>query len=88
MSVATVCAVPAESKTLAMIAVEEEVPLHKVQYIARSQRIRPIARAGVVGLFDPKAVTKIKAALARIARRHRLATEELEEDVELSEVTS
>jgi hypothetical protein len=88
MSVATVCAVPAETKTLSMIAVEKGVPLHKVQYIARSQRIRPIARAGVVGLFDPKAVAKIKAALTRIAMRNRLVTEELEEDVDLSEVTS
>jgi hypothetical protein len=88
MSVATVRAVPAESKTLATIAVEEDVPLHKVQYAARSQRIRPIARAGVVGLFDPKAVAKIKAALRRIALRNRLATEEVEDDLDLGEATS
>jgi hypothetical protein len=88
MSVATVCAVPAGAKTLSMIAVEEEVRLHKVQYIARSQRIRPIARAGVVGLFDPKAVAKIKAALRRTALRNRLATEEVEEDLVLGEATS
>jgi hypothetical protein len=81
-----VCAVPAGAKTLAMIAKEEDVLLHKVQYIVRSQRIRPIARAGVVGLYEPKAVAKIKAALARTAMRNRLAAEGQEGD--LSEVTS
>jgi hypothetical protein len=70
-----------------MIARGEDVPLHRVQYIVRSQRIRPIARAGVVGLYDPKAVAKIKAALGRIETRNSLATEAPEEDVELSEVT-
>jgi hypothetical protein len=88
MAISAVCAVPAGAKTLAMIAAERGVPLHKVQYIARSQRIRPIARAGVVGLFDPQAVARIKAALRRTALRNRLATAEVEEDLDLGEATS
>jgi hypothetical protein len=84
MAMSAVCAVPAEAKTLAMVAAEEDVPLHRVQYIVRSQRIRPIARAGVVGLFDSKATATIKAALRRIAMRNSLASEEAE-DAEPSE---
>jgi hypothetical protein len=85
MSVTTVCAVPAEARTIATIAEEAGVSIFRAQYAAKQAKVRPIARAGVVRLFDAEAVTKIKVTLRRIAMRKSLATEESGGNIELGE---
>lgn len=52
--------------TAGRIAERLKVPVHRVQYVVRSRRIRPVARAARLRLFDADAIARIKAELSRI----------------------
>jgi len=50
-------------KTLGIIARELGVPLHRVQYAVLARSIKPAGRAGMLRLFDARAVEQIAGAL-------------------------
>jgi hypothetical protein len=52
-----------ELKTLGTVARELGVPLHRVQYAVLARGIKAAGRAGVLRLFDARAVEQIAAAL-------------------------
>lgn len=52
--------------TAGRIAERLKVPVHRVQYVVRSRRIRPVARAARLRLFDADAINRIEAELSRI----------------------
>jgi hypothetical protein len=52
--------------TAGRIARRLRVPIHRVQYVLRSRRITPAARAGRLRLFDAEAVRLVEAELTRI----------------------
>ena len=60
-------------RTAGVIATELHAPLHRVLHILRTRSyIRPTARAGVLRLFDSKAVAQVRHELNAIdARRGR-----------------
>lgn len=57
--------------TAAEIALEARVPLHRVQYVLRSNRsvIKPLLTAAQTRLFAPAAVAAVKAMLRAMDRR-------------------
>ena len=61
-------------RTAGVIADELDAPLHRVQHILRTRsHIRPTARAGVLRLYDSRAVAQVRHELNALdARRSRL----------------
>lgn len=55
--------------TTGRIAAKLGVPLHRVTYIIRTRKIRPVAYAGRLGLYDREAVAVIRHALNAIDAR-------------------
>ena len=55
--------------TVGRIAEHLGVPVHRVQYVVQSRRIRPAARAARLRLFDREAVDRIGQALHAIDTR-------------------
>lgn len=64
-------------RTPGRIAEEVGQPLHRVQHILRTRgHIKPVARAGVLRLYDQSAVCLVRDELERAdLRRHRGATD-------------
>jgi len=56
--------------TVGLIARRFNSTIAKVQYVIKSRRIVPTARAGNMFVFDPAQVEKIRQALNAIAARH------------------
>jgi DNA-binding transcriptional MerR regulator len=54
--------------TVGEIARQNSVPIHRVEYVVRSRRIVPAAKAGNARVFDDAQVARIAAELRRIAR--------------------
>ena len=57
---------PPRLRTAGVIASEIGEPLHRVLYVLRTRPITPAARAGVLRLYDRKAVGLVAEALADI----------------------
>ena len=66
-----ICPVEAEPRlwTAGRIAEHLGVAVHRVQYVVRSRRIRPSARAARLRLFDREAVSRIADKLHAIDAR-------------------
>lgn len=57
-------------RTLAIVADELGVKPYQVEYVLRTRpHIQPVARAGIIRLFDREAVAAIRHALTAIAAR-------------------
>jgi hypothetical protein len=53
--------------TIGLIAQQIRRPIHRVAYIVRTRRIKPIGWAGNARVFSPEAVKQIRLALHEIA---------------------
>jgi len=56
-------------RTPGVIAAELGEPLSRVLYVLQKRNIRPIGRAGVLRLFDQRAVELVRAELREMAER-------------------
>jgi hypothetical protein len=56
-------------RTPGVVAREVGAPLHRVQYVLRTRKIAPAARAGRLRLLDAKGVEAVRKALAGIDAR-------------------
>ena len=52
--------------TVGEIARRLDVPVHRVEYVVRSRRIRPASRAGSLRVFSEAAVARIASELRRM----------------------
>jgi hypothetical protein len=52
-----------------VIAQQQDVPIHRVEYVIRSRRITPAAKAGNARVFSEQDVQHIGAELRRIAEK-------------------
>lgn len=58
-------------RTLGVLAVDLDEPLHRVQYVLRTrQHIRPTAKAGRLRLYDRDAVELLRCELSAIDAKH------------------
>ena len=48
--------------TVGQIAQQTGLPIHRVEYLIASRKIKPIARAGHLRIFDERAVEQIRQA--------------------------
>lgn len=55
--------------TVAEISRQLGVPPHRIEYVIRSRRIRPVRRAGNARLFDDAAIDEVRGCLSVIDAR-------------------
>jgi hypothetical protein len=60
-------------RTPGVIADELGVPLTRVLYVLRKYNVRPIGRAGILRLYDCRAVDAVRDALREMDRRQEVA---------------
>lgn len=60
---------PPELLTVGAIARATGQPLHKVRYAIDAYRIEPIQRAGILRLYSPDDLPRIRSAMIRISER-------------------
>jgi hypothetical protein len=64
---------PPQLRTAGVIATEIGEPLARVLYVLRNRDIKPIGRAGVLRLYDRKAVDLVRDAIRDMDRRREAA---------------
>ncbi len=63
-----------DAKTVGQIARDLGEPEHRVKHVVNSRRIEPLGRVGIIRLYGPAAVDRVRQALRDIdARRHSLS---------------
>jgi hypothetical protein len=60
---------PANVPTVGAIARRLGQPMHRVEYVLRSRRLRPTGKAGNCRVFAEEDVQRVQSALAAIDRR-------------------
>lgn len=58
-----------QARTAGTIAAELGVPLHRVQYILRTRKIQPVAKAGVFNLYSAEHTAEVRRHLNIIDAR-------------------
>lgn len=55
--------------SIGAIVVATREPLHRVQYVIKTRRIKPVCRGGMAWLYDEAGVAAIRKALTDTKRR-------------------